>query len=239
MKKFNKVILIPARSGSKRLIHKNIKKIGGKPLIYYSIKQALKIKNIDHVIVSTDNKKYAKLAKKYGAKIFYLRPKNISTSTSNDFETFNFNEKWLNKNMNYYTDIYIHLRPTFPTRKIKDINKMLDILEKNYKKIDSIRSVCKTDIKLEKFYFKSKKNFLENKYAFKKMKHKLDFTCNQSDTILKTWYKANGNIDIFFAKNLKKKSVSGTKILPYIQDKSFDLDINDFDEFKKNINILK
>ena len=47
MKKFNKVILIPARSGSKRLIHKNIKKIGGKPLIYYSIKQALKIKNID------------------------------------------------------------------------------------------------------------------------------------------------------------------------------------------------
>ena len=57
-KKFKKVILIPARSGSKRLKNKNILKIKNKTLISFTISQALKVKNIDYVIVSTDNRKF-------------------------------------------------------------------------------------------------------------------------------------------------------------------------------------
>ena len=68
-KRFKKIILIPARSGSKRLKNKNILKVNNKKLIYFTIEQALTVKDIDHVIVSTDSSNYAKIAKEYGDKL--------------------------------------------------------------------------------------------------------------------------------------------------------------------------
>ena len=61
-----------ARGGSKSVKNKNIKKILGKPLIYYTIKEVVKSKYVDDYIVSTDSKKIAQVAKKYGAKIPFL-----------------------------------------------------------------------------------------------------------------------------------------------------------------------
>ena len=61
------IALIPARSGSKRLPNKNIKKLDGKPLMAYTIKAALESKEFDHVICVTDSEKHAKIASKYGA----------------------------------------------------------------------------------------------------------------------------------------------------------------------------
>ncbi len=225
-KSFKKIILIPARSGSKRIKNKNIIKIGKKRLIYYTISQALKIKDIDHVIVSTDSGYYAKVAKKYGAKIFYLRPKKISKDYSSDLDVFRYNEKWLNENLGYYTDIYIHLRPTFPIRKISHISKMIKLMEKNFDKIDSVRSVIKTNIKFEKYYKLNQKNLLKNHYSFKKNSLKQDFLGNQSDHLLNTWYKHNGNIDVFKAKLLNKNTVTGKNILSFLQKNNFDYDIN-------------
>ena len=61
--KIKKILaIIPARSGSKSIKNKNIIKYKGKPLIYYSIKTALKSKLINRVIVSTDSKKYKKIS---------------------------------------------------------------------------------------------------------------------------------------------------------------------------------
>ena len=151
-KRYKKIILIPARSGSKRLKNKNILNVNNKKLIYFTIEQALRIKDIDHVIVSTDSLNYAKIAKEYGAKVLYLRPNKISKDASSDFDVFNFNENWINHNFNFYTDIYIHLRPTFPIRDVKHINEMIKIMERNFNKIDSVRSVIKSDLKLEKYY---------------------------------------------------------------------------------------
>ncbi|WP_418184837.1 pseudaminic acid cytidylyltransferase [Aliarcobacter vitoriensis] len=74
----NCVAIIPARGGSKRIPKKNIKDFHGKPLIAYSIEAALKSKLFDRVIVSTDNEEIAKIAKEYGAKIPFLRPKELS-----------------------------------------------------------------------------------------------------------------------------------------------------------------
>ena len=70
--------LIPARSGSKGLPNKNIMPLNGKPLIAYSIEHALDTPEINRVIVSTDSKEYAKIARDYGAETPFIRPKNIS-----------------------------------------------------------------------------------------------------------------------------------------------------------------
>ena len=77
LKKFNNIkkmniAIIPARAGSKRIKNKNIKSFFGKPLIFYSIKLALKSKLFDKVIVSTDSKKIAKIAKTFGAEVPFL-----------------------------------------------------------------------------------------------------------------------------------------------------------------------
>ncbi len=72
------VCIIPARAGSKGVSNKNIRNIGGKPLIYYTIKSALESKIFSHVIVSTEDKKTAAIAKKYGAEVPFIRPKYLA-----------------------------------------------------------------------------------------------------------------------------------------------------------------
>lgn len=78
-----KLALIPARGGSKRIPHKNIKSFFGKPLIAYSIEAALESKEFDEVMVSTDDEKIKEIALKFGAKVPFLR----SAKASNDFAT--------------------------------------------------------------------------------------------------------------------------------------------------------
>ena len=73
------IAIIPARSGSKRIINKNIKLFKGKPIIAWSIEEALKSKIFSKVLVSTDSNKIARVAKKYGAEVLGLRPKNYLT----------------------------------------------------------------------------------------------------------------------------------------------------------------
>ena len=75
------IAIIPARIGSKRIPKKNIKKFLGKPIIWYSIKAALKTKIFDKIIVSTDDKEISELSKKFGAEVPFLR----STALSNDY----------------------------------------------------------------------------------------------------------------------------------------------------------
>lgn len=83
-KKF--IAVIPARSGSKGLPGKNIKELCGKPLIVYTIETALKSKVFDKVIVSTDSMEIAEIAKKAGAEIPFLRPKELATDTADSMD---------------------------------------------------------------------------------------------------------------------------------------------------------
>ena len=72
------IAIIPARGGSKRIPKKNIKSFLGKPLIAYSIEVALRSKLFDKVIVSTDDEEIAKVARKFGAEIPFMRPDELS-----------------------------------------------------------------------------------------------------------------------------------------------------------------
>ena len=76
------ICIIPARGGSKRIKNKNIKNFFGKPLIYYSIKAAIKSNIFDKIIVSTDSKKIASIVKKYGAEVPFLRSKIINRQSN-------------------------------------------------------------------------------------------------------------------------------------------------------------
>ena len=77
MKNKKKILgIVGIRSGSSSLKNKNIRILGNKPLVGWILSSAKKSKYINRLVVSTDSKKYAKISRKYGAEIPYLRPKN-------------------------------------------------------------------------------------------------------------------------------------------------------------------
>lgn len=130
--------LIPARGGSKGIKNKNIQTINGKPLIAYTIEQALN-SNIDRVIVASDDEKIIQVAKKYGAECPFVRPKQISQSKSHAFEIYKYTINWLKKNENYLPDILCVMLCTTPFRKVKTINSSLNKLKT--KKFDWVFSI--------------------------------------------------------------------------------------------------
>ncbi len=144
MKRKSKVIaIIPARGGSKTIKYKNLALINGKPLVYYSIKSAIKSKLVDRVIVSTDNKRIKSVALKYGAEVPFLRPKNLSGDKVLDYPVINHVLKKLKLNTIKNKDtIIIYLRPTQPLRSSKDIDKVINFLIKK-NNVDCVRSIRK------------------------------------------------------------------------------------------------
>ncbi|HOU98296.1 MAG TPA: pseudaminic acid cytidylyltransferase [Bacteroidales bacterium] len=83
MQTYKNIAIIPARGGSKRIPHKNIKPFLGKPIIAYSIEAAQKSGLFSELMVSTDDNEIAEMAKKYGATVPFFR----SPQTANDFAT--------------------------------------------------------------------------------------------------------------------------------------------------------
>jgi CMP-N,N'-diacetyllegionaminic acid synthase len=112
------ICIIPARSGSKEIKNKNIFKINGKPLIYYTISFAKKLSFIDKLIFSTDSSSYMTKAKKYYNFKNSLRKKKYSKSTSKAIDYVKHELKKI-KNLNQFKYLLL-LQPTAPFRK-KDI----------------------------------------------------------------------------------------------------------------------
>ena len=135
----NVISIIPARSGSKSIIDKNIIILSGHPLIAYSIAAAKLSKKIDRVIVSTNSNKYAEIAKKYGAEIPFIRPNEFSMDTSEDKDFLVHAMEWLRENEGKVPEYWVHLRPTTPLRDVTIIDNAIDKFI-NEKDATSLRS---------------------------------------------------------------------------------------------------
>ena len=128
MKKEKILAIIPARSGSRQVHRKNIKLLNSKPLIYYTIKEALDSKYINRVTLSTDDKEIAEIAKSYGAEIPFIRPKEISQFTSSSLSVILYTLDFLKKNENYKPDIVVFLQPTSPLRNAQQIDEAIKLV---------------------------------------------------------------------------------------------------------------
>jgi N-acylneuraminate cytidylyltransferase len=115
--------VIPARGGSKRILRKNIKKFNGRPIIAYSIDAAIKSNCFDRIVVSTDDKEIADLAKKLGAEVPFIRPKNIS-------DDYTSTAKVIAHSIDFFQKDGVKIYATSPFVKICDIKKSLGIFKK-------------------------------------------------------------------------------------------------------------
>ena len=139
------IAFIFARSGSRRLKNKNLALINKKPLIFYSINIAKKIKSIKEIYVSTDSKRIAKISKKYGAKII-MRPKHLASHKSEEFLSWKHSINYLEKKGIKF-DIFLSLPCTAPLRNKNDVNKCIKKLNK------------KNDIVVSSYNFKVRNPF--------------------------------------------------------------------------------
>jgi len=133
------LIIIPARSGSTRVPNKNLAEINGKPLIYYSIKSSLNIKN-SKVIVSTDSNEIAEISKSLGAHVPFLRPKSLANSTSTSISVIIHTISELIRNNDNIPELIIFKPPTNPFLSTKSIQEMID-LKIRARNIDSVLSI--------------------------------------------------------------------------------------------------
>ncbi|WP_340297159.1 MULTISPECIES: acylneuraminate cytidylyltransferase family protein [unclassified Roseobacter] len=120
--------IIPARSGSKGIPQKNLLSFGGKPLIAWSIEAALACDRIDRVVVSTDCRKIAKVAKAFGAEVPFLRPSSLAADDVHATNVVIHAVDWLSVNEGYSPTAVLMLLPTSPLRTNHDICRSIDLL---------------------------------------------------------------------------------------------------------------
>jgi N-acylneuraminate cytidylyltransferase len=135
------VALVPARSGSRRVAHKNIRPLCGHPVIAYTICAARSAGMFDAVVVSTDSEAYADVARHYGAEVPFLRPEEISGETSPDIDWIALTIKRLEEAGRRY-DCFSILRPTSPFRKPETIRRAWQRFLED-RSVDSLRAVEK------------------------------------------------------------------------------------------------
>lgn len=118
---------IPARGGSKGVPRKNIAPLLGKPLIAWTIEQALSVPELDRVIVSTEDEEIAQIARDYGAEIPFMRPAELATDDANGMDVLIHGAQWLKEQENYDADYLLELPVTTPLRAQEDIHATLQV----------------------------------------------------------------------------------------------------------------
>ena len=137
------VALICARGGSKGLPGKNIKKLGGTPLIGWSIKVAKRIERVSRVIVSTDSEEIAEIALEYGAEVPFMRPKDLALDDSPEWLVWRHAINYLESRQGEKIEGLVVLPATAPLRSIEDVNDCIDEFEKG--EVDSVITVSEAN----------------------------------------------------------------------------------------------
>lgn len=213
--------IIPARSGSKGLKDKNIKKINSKPLITYTIESALYSRVFEDVIVSTDSELYANISKNAGASVPFLRPKSISEDKSSTTQVIEYTLKRLEKEGKRY-DYFMILQPTSPLRNSSDILKAVELLFE--KKGTSIISVCETE---------HSTNLINKLDATLCMSNFLSIENNKRRQDFNKEYRLNGAIYLCEVKKfLRTKDFYSGDSYAYIMNKINSIDIDDELDFR-------
>lgn len=120
------VAFIFARGGSKGIPHKNLLKLGGKPLLAWSIGHAKAVSRIRRVIVSTDSAEIANVAKKFGAEAPFLRPKELACDKAPEWLAWQHALKWLQEDEKKLPDAMVSVPTTSPFRSASDIENCMD-----------------------------------------------------------------------------------------------------------------
>jgi len=210
------VAIIPARGGSKGIPKKNIKPLAGKPLIAYTIDEAVKCQCFDRIIVTTDDHKIAKISQENGAD-FLMRPKELAEDHTPTVDAILHAVTMLEKEEDYVPDYIVVLQPTSPLRSSGDIKAAINLYLENAD-CESLVSVAECEHPIS--WVMNIKNgylipFFDEKYLKERRQEHL------------TTYVPNGAIYVISLEYLyKNQNFYSDKTLAYIMpvERSIDID---------------
>ncbi len=217
--------IIPARGGSKGVPRKNIRNVGGKPLIGWTIDVALSTSCIDRIIVSTDDEEIADIVTDYGVEVPFLRPEELAQDNTPDMPVYEHTLNWLTTHENYNPEIIVWLRPTAPLRTSTDIENAVEILIDS--NADWVRSVCEVThhpywmYRLENGEMQS---FIDN----------IDIHQYNRRQLLPPVYRLNGAVDVTWRRTVLEKRLNYSgNMQAYIMPDERSLDIDTETDLKR------
>ena len=215
------LILIPARGGSKRLPKKNIKLFNGKPIILWSIEQALKTNNFNKVVVSTDDEEIAKIARLAGAEVPFIRPREFSNDFATTSDVVRHAISWFQEKGILFENVCC-LYPTAPFVKALFLSNALNVLKNCKKEVFVISATS--------FVSPIQRAFYIDENGFSKMIDKNSFESRTQD-LKKTYHDA---AQFYMASSktwLTKKNIfDGSK--PFLLPRLFVQDIDTFEDWE-------
>ena len=215
------LVVIPARGGSKGIPHKNIKPLGGKPLICYAIDTARKFTSDENICVTTDDDAIIKVVEDYGLKVPFKRPDYLATDNAGTngvlLHALDFYEQ---KGSHY--DVVVLLQATSPFRRAEDVIEAVKLYDDN---IDMVTSVMPA--KCNPYY----DGFEDNAEGLLTI-CKGDGTIERRQDSPKVW-QLNGAVYVINPIQLKAKGLAGmTKIRKYVMDELHSVDLDNMLDWK-------
>src|SRR3989344_6805752 len=226
-KKTGVIAVIPARGGSKGLPGKNIRLLGGKPLIAHSIEAAKKSTLIERVIVTTDDEEIAQVAREYGAEVPFIRPTELAQDDTPPDPVLKHVLEFLKEKEGVVPEIIVWLEPPCPFRTAQEIDEAITLL-RNDPEADSLRAV------IEPFQNPFKSWTIEGKYLkpLIDVKGQALHTGPRQKTQKVYWQ--NGALFLLkYDTIMKKGNFFGDNILPFVMssDRFDDIDKKEDLEF--------
>ena len=215
------LVVIPARGGSKGIPHKNIKPLGGKPLICYAIDAARKFTSDENICVSTDDDAIIKVVENYGLKVPFKRPDYLATDNAGTngvlLHALHFYEQ-----MGIHYDIVVLLQTTSPFRRAKDVIEAVKLYDES---IDMVTSVMPA--KCNPYY----DGFEDTPDGLLTIS-KGDGSIERRQDAPKVWQQ-NGAVYVINPTQLKAKGLAGmTKIRKYVMDELHSVDLDNMLDWK-------
>jgi YrbI family 3-deoxy-D-manno-octulosonate 8-phosphate phosphatase len=212
--------LIPARGGSKSVPRKNIRLLAGHSLLAYSIAAGLTSESITRVIVSTDDKEIAKIARSCGAEVPFMRSEALAQDDTTDFPVFKHALDWLAVTESYIPEIIVQLRPTSPLRPPGLVDEAVQMLL-DHPEADSVRGVIPSGQNPYKMWRVNAAG-----HMVPLLTDGFEEPYNMPRQQLPPTYWQTGHIDAIRRRTIEAGSLSGSVILPLILDPRYAVDID-------------
>lgn len=224
--KMVKIALIPARSGSRRVKHKNIRILGDKPLLAYTIDVVRLSGMFDHIFLITDHEKYQQIGYQFGSDEFPLRPKESATSEAPDIKWVEWADRIiLERGLN--VKHYSILRPTSPFRTTDTLHRAFKLYDSDTS-TDTLRAVQPVSEHPGKMWVE-KCGAIVPLLPFRS---EMDYWHNSQTNTLPKIFVQNASLEIFNSGNIRKhRSITGQKIIPFKTQGLEGFDINTEDDF--------
>ena len=206
--------VIPARGGSKGVPGKNIRLLGGKPLIHYSIEVARALANDEDICVSTDDETIKAVVQQIGLQVPFLRPAELATDKAGTYDVLLHALKFYADQGKHY-DLLVLLQPTSPFRTIEHIKQAIESWEIGLEMVVGVK-----ETKANPYYLL----FEENAEGYLIKSKPTNFLARQDCPAV---YEYNGAVYVINVQSLVTRPISSfERVRKFVMDDKYSLDID-------------